>query len=108
MPDDDKAKPGLWVVISTPVADRETYMPHLPEHLRYIEGLDREGRIFAAGPLATLDDERKGRGLIILIAGDASSARRLADGDPLHRRGLRSYTLERWTVAEGLVRLPED
>ena len=93
----------LWVVVSTPVVDRESYMPHLQEHLAYQHTLEDRGILFAAGPLATEGGERSGRGLIILRAATPADARRIAEGDPMHSRGLRTFTIEHWTPNEGEI-----
>ena len=40
-------------------------------------------------------------GLIVIRAKDFAEATAIADSDPFHKAGLRSYTLRRWTVNEG-------
>jgi hypothetical protein len=39
--------------------------------------------------------------MIIIRASSFAEARAIADSDPYHRNGLRTYTLTRWTVNEG-------
>ena len=56
--------------------------------------------MFGAGPLAGEDGTRVG-GMIIIRASSFAEARAIADSDPYHRNGLRTYTLTRWTVNEG-------
>ena len=56
--------------------------------------------MFAAGPLSQEDGTRYG-GMFVLRANSFEEARAIADADPLHKAGLRSYTLMRWTVNEG-------
>ena len=61
-----------------------------------------EGKLFLAGPLS--DPEglvMSGSGLIIYAAGSIAEARTLADGDPMHGEGQRSYTLQAWRLNEG-------
>jgi uncharacterized protein len=56
--------------------------------------------MFGAGPLAGEDGTRVG-GMVIIRAESFSAARAIADSDPYHKNGLRTYTLTRWTVNEG-------
>ncbi len=56
--------------------------------------------MFAAGPMMNEDGTPAG-GLIVIRAKDFAAAREIADADPFHLAGLRSYTLRRWTVNEG-------
>jgi uncharacterized protein len=39
--------------------------------------------------------------MFVLRANSFEEARAIADADPLHKAGLRTYTLMRWTVNEG-------
>ncbi len=71
----------------------------LPAHLDHQVALEKEGVLFAAGPLDAEDGSR--RGLIVIRANSFEDARRIADTDPFHAQGLRTYTVEQWTVNEG-------
>ena len=71
----------------------------LPVHLEHQVKIERDGILFAAGPMTTEDGVR--RGLIIIRAGSFAEARKIADSDPFHAQGLREYTLERWSMNEG-------
>ena len=71
----------------------------LPAHLDHQVALEKQGVLFAAGPLDAEDGSR--RGLIVIRANSFEDARRIADTDPFHAKGLRNYTVERWTVNEG-------
>ena len=71
----------------------------LPAHLDHQVKLEKEGVLFAAGPLDAEDGSR--RGLIVIRAESFADARRIADTDPFHAEGLRTYTVEQWTVNEG-------
>ncbi len=71
----------------------------LPAHLDHQVALEKQGVLFAAGPLDAEDGSR--RGLIVIRADSFEDARRIADTDPFHAKGLRNYTVERWTVNEG-------
>ena len=56
--------------------------------------------MFAAGPLSKEDGTRIG-GMFVIRAESFEAARAIADSDPLHKAGLRTYTLTKWTVNEG-------
>ena len=90
----------LYVIHTTPIAPREAIAGLLPEHLDHQVRLEKAGIMFAAGPLANSDGTPAG-GLIVIRAKDFAEAKAIADSDPFHRNGLRSYTLRRWTVNEG-------
>ncbi|RPE62948.1 hypothetical protein EDD53_2987 [Pacificibacter maritimus] len=91
---------NLYVVITQPVRG-EGIAERLKDHLNYQIKLEQEGKLFGAGPMFGEDDDRPEAGLIILRAKDRDEARALADADPFHSSGLRSYTLKRWKLNEG-------
>jgi uncharacterized protein YciI len=91
---------NFYVVITTPTAPREKLEPLIPAHLANQVRLEKEGIMFAAGPLTNEDGTRYG-GMFILRANSFEEARTIADADPLHKAGLRTYTLMRWTMNEG-------
>jgi uncharacterized protein YciI len=72
--------------------------PCLADHLNYMIGLEREGRLFASGPFG---DGTKGDGMTIVRAADEEEARAIALRDPFVVNGIRTFTLARWTVMEG-------
>jgi hypothetical protein len=90
----------LYVIVTTPVAPREALDKLLPEHLAHQIRLEKQGIMFAAGPLAGEDGARIG-GMVIIRAESFAAARAIADSDPYHKQGLRTYTLTRWTINEG-------
>jgi uncharacterized protein YciI len=71
--------------------DPELSARHRPEHLAYLEGLERQGVIHARGPL--LDGAG---GLVIYDVADEAEARRLAEADPLVATGARQLELHPW------------
>ena len=84
---------------AAPATTPEQLRATLPAHLDHQVKLEKEGVLFAAGPLAAEDGSR--RGLIVIRAESFADARRIADSDPFHAEGLRTYTVEQWTVNEG-------
>lgn len=95
------ARLPLWLVHWTPTVRPERLEPLLAEHLRYMIDLEARGLLFASGPLAEPDGSTSGAGLTALRVALEADARALADGEPFARHGLRSYTLQRWTLIEG-------
>jgi uncharacterized protein len=90
----------LYVIHTTPAAPREQIVPRLPDHLEHQVRLEKSGIMFAAGPMANEDGSAAG-GLIVIRAESFEAAKTIADSDPLHQAGLRTYTIRRWTVNEG-------
>ncbi len=110
MPDDPMSKvrqmtgkmlgKTLYVVHTVPVAPPEQIAPLLPAHLEHQVRLEKAGIMFGAGPMAN-EDGSPGGGLIIIRANSFEAARAIVDEDPLHKSGLRTYTIRRWTMNEG-------
>ena len=92
----------LYVIVTTAVASREEIEERLPEHLEHQIRLEQEGIMFGAGPLFT-EQGKGGRGMIIVRAGSFEEAHAIADRDPFHKHGLRTYTVDRWQLNEGTV-----
>lgn len=91
-----------FVVFTRPKAGREAVQRHLAIHLEYQRDLERRGIIVAAGPLSDeAGVEWTGKGMIILRAASLQEARAIADADPMHRDGVRSYEILPWLMNEG-------
>jgi len=95
----------LYVVLSKPKASADQLAPHLPAHLEYMIALEKEGVLFASGPLTTPGEAPRGEGLTILRAASAEDAIRIAERDPFYVNGLRSFEVREWTLMEGSLRL---
>ncbi|MGE3986676.1 YciI family protein [Pseudorhodoplanes sp.] len=72
--------------------------PYLADHLQYMIELEREGKLFASGPLG---DPSKADGMTIVRAADEEEARRIALKDPFVIHGIRTFKILPWTVMEG-------
>ncbi len=60
--------------------------------------------MYGAGPATKPGDAaRRHSGLIIIRAKDEAEARRIADADPMHAAGARTYELYAWSLNEGCV-----
>ena len=79
-------------------------MENLQEHLKYQLELEANGSMFAAGPFA--DDEEQeweGEGMVILRAESLAEARSMAENDPMHKSGARTFRLRPWMLNEGSI-----
>jgi uncharacterized protein YciI len=92
----------LYVITTVPCAPREEMMKHIDAHLDRQVELEQKGIMFGAGPLFDADDsDRPVAGMIIVRADSMEHAREIADGDPMHIHGVRTYTIQRWRMNEG-------
>ena len=97
----------FFMVRSTPVAPPERVKEILPRHLSYQVSLQDQHKLVFAGPLSDESgDNMLGEGMMIYRAGSEDEARALADADPMHAEGGRSYTMRRWLINEGHI--PEE
>jgi len=72
--------------------------PYLADHLTWMIGLEREGKLFASGPFG---DGSTGDGMTIVRAADEAEARKIATQDPFVVNGIRTFKIQPWTVMEG-------
>ena len=92
----------LYVILTTPSGGLDALQEHLGAHLAYQKDLEARGITFAAGPFADdAEQEWSGEGMIIVRAASAAEARAIADADPMHRSGARSYRVRPWLLNEG-------
>lgn len=94
----------LYVVLTKPAGGMEAVMENLQEHLKYQLELEANGSMFAAGPFA--DDEEQeweGEGMVILRAESLAEARSMAENDPMHKSGARTFRLRPWMLNEGSI-----
>ena len=96
----------FFMVRSKPVAPPEKIKEILPRHLAYQISLQDQHKLVLAGPLSDESGENMlGEGMIIYRAESEDEARGLADADPMHAEGGRSYIMRRWLVNEGHIPL---
>ena len=91
----------LWVIFSDPTSTAEQRRAVHADHLAHQYELEASGALFAAGPFLDEAGKPRGPGMIIIRASNEAEARAIADRDPYHRGGFRSYRLERWKLSEG-------
>ncbi|MEM9205402.1 MAG: YciI family protein [Pseudomonadota bacterium] len=91
----------LYVLQSTPI-DPLRIPDLLPDHLAYQKVLEDKGVLVMAGPLS---DESgtlmEGAGHIVYRAESLDAAKAIAEADPMHKEGVRSFTIRKWLVNEG-------
>jgi len=86
----------LYVVLSRGKgADLKAF---LPEHLRYMIVLEKEGKLFASGPF---DMGTSGDGMTILRVHSSEEARAIAERDPFVINKIRTFEIREWTLMEG-------
>lgn len=78
---------------------------HLAEHLDYMIEVEKSGRLFASGPLG---ERSRSDGMTIVRTASSEEAESVARGDPLFKAGLRTFTVEPWTVMEGRLTVSID
>ena len=90
----------VYVVVTRPVSSPEI-RPKLLDHLENQVKLEKEGIMFAAGPMFEEGSDTPVAGMFVLRAKSFEEAQRIADADPLHLAGLRTYEIRKWQINEG-------
>ena len=101
-------KKQLWVIITKRVAPPEEMKKHLKAHLEHQISLEKQGIMYGAGPATVPGENEPAFGLIIIRASNSDEARRIADRDPMHAAGVRTYTLYQWSMNEGRLNITVD
>ena len=96
----------LFVVRSMPTGDPEAVKLSLPDHLAYQKKLEEAGQLVMAGPVSDESGENMiGAGMILYRAKSMEEATRIAEDDPMHKSGARSFTMRKWLVNEGSLNI---
>jgi uncharacterized protein YciI len=93
----------LFVALSKAMAPAEQMLPHVAEHLRYMNRLETEGFLFASGPFVVQEGVLVGDGLTIFQTETIEQARALMEAEPLTAGGFRQYELRPWELREGKI-----
>jgi len=92
----------LYAIFTEPAGDMQAILDTMGPHLGYQKELEASGVMFAAGPFA--DDEEKdwsGAGMVIVRAQSLAAAREIAEADPMHKNGARTFRIRPWLLNEG-------
>ncbi|WP_434052080.1 MAG: YciI family protein [Roseibium sp.] len=94
----------LFVVFTSPTNGMGPVMDNIEEHLKFQVELEQRGIMLGAGPFWA-DDEHtwNGEGMVIIRADSLAHAREIAETDPMHSSGARSFTIRPWLLNEGRI-----
>jgi uncharacterized protein YciI len=97
----------MYLVVTRPVRSPEI-AERLKEHLDHQVELEKRGIMFAAGPLYPRDSDIPEAGMFVLRAKSFEEADAICKEDPLHKAGLRTYTIQKWRLNEGRITVSVD
>lgn len=99
----------LYTIFTSPVDGIGPILANMEDHLAFQVSLEREGILYAAGPMWS-DDEKswEGDGLVVIRAGSRSEAIAIAERDPMHIRSARRFAVRPWMINEGTVTIRLD
>ena len=99
----------LYAIFTSPADGLGPILERLGEHLAFQVQLEADGILYAAGPMWT-DDETawEGDGLVVIRAGSRQEAIDIAERDPMHKSGARTFKVRPWMINEGSVTLRLD
>ncbi|MEM1288332.1 MAG: YciI family protein [Pseudomonadota bacterium] len=99
----------LYAVFTTPTNGMGPVMDNIEEHLKFQVELEQRGIMFGAGPFWA-DDETtwNGEGMVLIRAESLAHARQIAETDPMHSSGARSFTVRPWLLNEGRITVTID
>jgi uncharacterized protein YciI len=97
----------MYLVVTRPVRSPEI-AKRLQEHLDHQVELEKRGIMFAAGPLYPRDSDIPEAGMFVLRAKSFEEADAICKEDPLHKAGLRTYTIQKWRLNEGRITVTVD
>lgn len=94
----------LYAVFTSPTNGMGPVMENIEAHLKYQVELEEKGVMFGAGPFWTDDEARwEGEGMVIVRAASLDEARAIAEADPMHNSGARTFRIRPWLLNEGTV-----
>jgi uncharacterized protein YciI len=97
----------MYLVVTRPVRSPEI-AKRLADHLAHQVDLEKRGIMFAAGPLYPRDSETPEACMFVLRAKSFEEADAICKEDPLHKAGLRTYTIQKWRLNEGRITVTVD
>jgi uncharacterized protein YciI len=95
---------NLYAVFTTPNNGMGPVMANLDKHLEFQIGLEKSGVMFGAGPFfADNESDWNGEGMVIIRADSLAHAHQIAQSDPMHASGARSFIIRPWLLNEGTI-----
>ena len=99
----------LYAIFTTPVNGMGPVFEHLQDHLAFQIQIEKEGIMYAAGPMWTDDEQSwEGEGLVVVRANSREDAIKIAERDPMHKSGAREFRVRPWLINEGTVTIRLD
>ncbi len=94
----------VYVIHTFPENGMGPVMENIGPHLEYQARMEAEGVYVAAGPHWADDEESwEGEGMIVVRAKNLADARKIAEADPMHSSGARSFRVRPWLINEGTI-----
>ena len=94
----------LYAIFTKPVDGLGAVFANIEDHLKFQVELERKGVMFAAGPMWTDDEQSwEGDGLVVVRAESRDAAIAIAERDPMHKAGARSFHVRPWLINEGTM-----
>ena len=99
----------LYVIITKPTNGMGPVMENLDEHLKFQVSLEKKGIMFGAGPFWEENEiDWNGEGMVIIRANSINHAKEIANSDPMHSSGARSFIVRPWLLNEGNIEVSLD
>ena len=99
----------LYVIFTIPTNGMGPVMENLDEHLKFQVSLEKKGIMFGAGPFWEENEiDWNGEGMVIIRANSINHANEIANSDPMHSSGARSFIVRPWLLNEGNIEVSLD
>ena len=99
----------LYVIFTRPTNGMGPVMENLDEHLKFQVSLEKKGIMFGAGPFWEENEiDWNGEGMVIIRANSINHAKEIANSDPMHSSGARSFIIRPWLLNEGNIEVSLD
>lgn len=94
----------FFAIFTKPTDGLGPVFANIESHLAFQVQLEKDGILYAAGPLWTDDGQMwEGEGMVVVRANSVEEASAIAERDPMHKAGARSFRVRPWLVNEGSV-----
>src|ERR1043165_9868398 len=97
----------MYLVVTRPVRSPEI-AKRLADHLAHQVDLEKRGIMFAAGAPYPPGSDTPQAGMFVWRAASFEEAEAIANEDPLHKAGHRTFTIQKWRLNEGRITVTVD